>query len=188
VDAIQRGVPKAAQAARTFGVGISTLKRYATKAQRGEPLEPGKAPGKRTKIDELIQKLLVEDLEERPFVSLKEERCEYVEAISGVCVSRSTMCRSIARMGSTRKKGANGHRGRRVPKGGLAGAGGREGRAPGRLVFVEEMGLHTSLAPLYGYSPKGERVRLEVPQNHGKNTTLLASMTLLLAGWARRWP
>jgi transposase len=48
-----------------------------------------------------------------------------------------------------------------------------------RLVFVDEMGLHTSLAPLYGYSPKGERVRLEVPRNRGKNTTLLASMTLL---------
>jgi len=103
VDAIERGVPKA-QAARTFGVGISTVKRYATKAQRGEPLEPGKAPGKPPKIDERIQKLLVEDLEERPFVSLKE-RCEYVEAISGVSVSRSTMCRSIARIGSTRKKG-----------------------------------------------------------------------------------
>jgi transposase len=103
VDAIQRGMPKA-QAARTFGVGISTVKRYATKAQRGEPLEPGKAPGKPPKIDERIQKLLVEDLEERPFVSL-EERCEYVEAISGVSVSRSTMCRSIARIGSTLKKG-----------------------------------------------------------------------------------
>jgi hypothetical protein len=36
---------------------------------------------------------------------------------------------------------------------------------PGWLVFVDEMGLHTSLAPLYGYSPKGERVRLEVPRN-----------------------
>jgi hypothetical protein len=35
----------------------------------------------------------------------------------------------------------------------------------GQLVFVDEMGLHTSLAPLYGYSPKGERVRLEVPRN-----------------------
>jgi transposase len=31
---------------------------------------------------------------------------------------------------------------------------------------------------LYGYSRKGERVRLEVPRNRGKNTTLLASMTL----------
>jgi hypothetical protein len=40
------------------------------------------------------------------------------------------------------------------------------------------MGAHTSLAPLYGYSRKGERVRLEVPRNRGKNTTLFASMTL----------
>ena len=49
---------------------------------------------------------------------------------------------------------------------------------PERLVFVDEMGAHPSLAPLYGYSRKGERVRLEVPRNRGKNTTLLASMTL----------
>ena len=31
---------------------------------------------------------------------------------------------------------------------------------------------------LYGYSPCGERVHLEVPRNRGKNTTLLASMSL----------
>ena len=49
---------------------------------------------------------------------------------------------------------------------------------PERLVFVDEMGLHTSLAPLYGYSRKGERVHLRVPRNRGSNTTLLASMTL----------
>jgi transposase len=103
VDAIERGMPKA-QSARTFGVGISTLKRYATKAQRGEPLEPGKAPGKPPKIDEPGRKLLEGDLKERPFATLRE-RCEYVEAVSGVSVSRSTMCRAIARIGSTRKKG-----------------------------------------------------------------------------------
>jgi len=49
---------------------------------------------------------------------------------------------------------------------------------PERLVFVDEMGLNTSLAPLYGYAPKGERLRLSVPRNRGKNTTLLASITL----------
>jgi transposase len=49
---------------------------------------------------------------------------------------------------------------------------------PERLVFVDEMGVHTSLAPLYGYAPKGERLRLSVPRNRGKNTTLLASITL----------
>jgi transposase len=103
VDAIERGMPKA-QAARTFGVGISTVKRYATKAQKGEPLQPGKAPGKPPKMDERVSKLLEEDLKEHPFATLRE-RCEYVEAVSGVSVSRSTMCRAIARIGSTRKKG-----------------------------------------------------------------------------------
>ena len=103
VGAIERGMPKA-QAAKTFGVGISTVKRYASKAQRGEPLTPGTAPGKRPKMDEKVRKLLEEDLHERPFVTL-QQRCEYVEAISGVSVSRPTMCRAIARIGSTRKKG-----------------------------------------------------------------------------------
>src|SRR5215204_3194039 len=103
VDAIERGMSKA-QAARTFGVGISTVERYATKAEKGEPLEPGKAPGKPPKMDERISKLLEEDLKECPFVTLRE-RCEYVEAMSGVSVSRSTMRRAIARIGSTRKKG-----------------------------------------------------------------------------------
>ena len=71
VDALRQDMSKA-QAARTFGVGISTLKRYTTKAQRGEPLEPGKAAGKPPKIDERLRKLLEEDLKERPFVTLQQ--------------------------------------------------------------------------------------------------------------------
>jgi transposase len=47
---------------------------------------------------------------------------------------------------------------------------------PGRLVFVDEMGTHTSLAPLYAYSPIGERAFFEIPRNRGKNTTLLTSL------------
>ncbi len=46
------------------------------------------------------------------------------------------------------------------------------------LVFVDEMGTHTSLAPLYRYSPRGRRAFFKVPRNKGKNTTLLASMSL----------
>ncbi len=45
-----------------------------------------------------------------------------------------------------------------------------------RLVFVDEMGTHTSLAPLYAYSPRGKRAFFKVPRNKGKNTTLLASI------------
>ena len=46
-------MPKA-QVAKTFRVGISTVKRYASKAQRGESLQPGKAPGKWPKMDEKV--------------------------------------------------------------------------------------------------------------------------------------
>lgn len=49
---------------------------------------------------------------------------------------------------------------------------------PESLVFVDEMGVHTSLAPIYGYARRGERLNLSVPRNRGKNTTLLSSMTL----------
>lgn len=47
-----------------------------------------------------------------------------------------------------------------------------------RLVFVDEMGTNTSLAPLYAYSPKGQRAHSKVPRNRGKNTTVLSSMSL----------
>ncbi|HZC19443.1 MAG TPA: IS630 family transposase [Rubrobacteraceae bacterium] len=46
-----------------------------------------------------------------------------------------------------------------------------------RLVFVDEMGTNTSLAPLHGWSRRGERARLWAPRNRGKSMTLLASMS-----------
>ncbi|HZH97849.1 MAG TPA: IS630 family transposase [Fimbriimonadaceae bacterium] len=47
-----------------------------------------------------------------------------------------------------------------------------------RLMFVDEMGAHTSLSVLYPYSPRGRRIHAKVLRNRGKNTTLLASMTI----------
>ncbi len=93
-----------AQAARTFCVSLSSVKRYANKASRGESLVPKKRPGSAPKLDEKARRLLAADLEKRPYLTL-QERCEYIEAMAGLAVSRSTMCRAIARIGSTRKKG-----------------------------------------------------------------------------------
>jgi hypothetical protein len=47
---------------------------------------------------------------------------------------------------------------------------------PERLVFVDEVGTHTSLAPLYAYAPIGQRAYFKIPRNRGKNTTLLTSI------------
>ena len=93
------------QAARTFSVSLSSVKRYVDRAQRGESLAPKESPGSAPKLDEKARKLLEDDLKDRrPFASL-QERCDYVETMTGISVSRSTMCRAIARIGPTRKKG-----------------------------------------------------------------------------------
>jgi hypothetical protein len=52
-----------------------------------------------------------------------------------------------------------------------------QGLDAGQLVFVDEMGTNTSLAPLYAWSRRGERALASVPRNWGANVTLLASMS-----------
>jgi transposase len=103
VSTVERGTSKS-QAARTFSVSLSSVKRYVNKAQRGESLAPKKSPGSAPKLDEKARKLLDDDLTERPFASL-QDRCDYIETVTGLSVSRSTMCRVISQIGSTRKKG-----------------------------------------------------------------------------------
>jgi transposase len=103
VKALGRGMGKS-EAARTFSVSLSSVKRYAKLAEEGRPLAPKKRPGSKPKLDERASKLLEEDVKERPFVTLQQRR-EYLRSIASVEVSRSTVCRAIKRMNSTRKKG-----------------------------------------------------------------------------------
>jgi transposase len=103
VSVVESGMSKA-QAARTFSVSLSSVKRYVDKVRRGESLAPKKRPGSALKLDEKARKLLEDDLRERPYLTL-QDRCEYIEVMTGLSLSRSTMCRAIARLGPTRKKG-----------------------------------------------------------------------------------
>jgi transposase len=90
-------------------VSLSSAKRYVNKAHRGESLAPKKRPGSHPKLDDKTMKLLEHDLNARPFATL-QERCDYVEVMTGPSVSRSTMCRAIAHIGPTRKREATRHR------------------------------------------------------------------------------
>ena len=92
------------EAARTFGVSLSSVKRYAKAASEGRSLSPGKAPGKKPLLDEKARSLLEADVQERPFSKLRERR-EYLQKIAGVSVSESTLSRAIRKMGFARKKG-----------------------------------------------------------------------------------
>ena len=105
VQALGRGMGKS-EAARTFSVSLSSVKRYARMAEEGRSLAPKKRPGSKPKLNERSRKLLEADLKEHPFLTL-QERCEYLRAVASVEVSRSSVCRAIKRMNSTRKKGVD---------------------------------------------------------------------------------
>ena len=105
VEAVSgRGMAKS-EAARAFGVSLSSVKRYVAMAREGRPLAPKRRPGSKPKLDERSRKLLAADVEERPFVTLSERR-ECLKVVAGVSVSDSTVCRELQRMKRTRKKGA----------------------------------------------------------------------------------
>jgi transposase len=104
IAAVERGMSKA-QAARTFGSSrrYTSVKRYVKLAEEGRPLSPGKAPGKKAKLDESAMKLLEEDMHARPAV-IYEKRADLLCELLGVRVSKSTICRMVRRLGYTRKK------------------------------------------------------------------------------------
>src|SRR5215218_7065072 len=104
VQALQQQRMNKSEAARAFGVSLSSVKRYAKAAREGRSLSPGKAPGKKPKLDEKARRLLKADVEERPFAKLSDRR-EYLQKVAGVSVSESTLSRAIRKMGFGRKKG-----------------------------------------------------------------------------------
>ena len=104
VEALERRRMNKSEAARAFGVSLSSVKRYAKAVREGRSLSPGKAPGKRPKLDEKARRLLEANVEERPFAKLSD-RQEYLERVAGVRVSESTLSRALRQMGFGRKKG-----------------------------------------------------------------------------------
>jgi transposase len=102
VEARQRGMPTS-EVAKTFGVGVSSVKRYAATAREGRSLAPKKRPGSKPKMDEAAVRLLEADLRERPTATLPQRR-EYLSGVAGVRVSESTISRALRRLGWSRKK------------------------------------------------------------------------------------
>ena len=103
IQALRRGTGKS-EAARLFGVSLSSVKRYAKMADEGRPLAPKKRPGSQPKMGKDARRLLEADLEQRPAATLSERR-EFLGKVCGVRVSDSTLSRLLKRMGFTRKKG-----------------------------------------------------------------------------------
>jgi transposase len=103
LEAVDRGMPKS-EAARTFGVSRSSIKRYAAARREGRPLAPRRHPGSKPKLDQKARKLLEAHVEERPALTLKD-RCRFLREMVGVSVSESTLSRLLRKMGFSPKDG-----------------------------------------------------------------------------------
>ena len=176
VNAVGRGETKT-EVARTFDVSRSSVKRYVKMDLETGSLEPSKPPGSPPKIDDTAKELLKTDLEQRPAATLTQ-RSSYLLQITGIGVAISTLWRTLKQLGYSHKKRAveaseRNEFDRAAWKVMVA-----DQIEAERFVFVDEMGSNTSLYPLCGWSPSGERAPCSVPRNRGKNTTILASLTL----------
>ena len=145
LQAVDRGMPKS-EAARTFGLSRSSVKRYAAARREGRPLTPKKHPGSKPKLDERARKLLEADVEQRPAITLKDRR-RFLEEVAGVLVSESTLSRLLRRMGFSPKDGAW-VRARRVLEVGLARPGAREAGREALRVRGRVLHEHLALADL----------------------------------------
>ena len=104
VRAVQEGGTPKSAAARLFGVSLSSVKRYLGIAQRGMSLAPRKGGGRPTKTDRTAQKLLEEDVKERPAATVPERR-RFLEHTTGKALSDSTVKRLLKRLGFSQKNG-----------------------------------------------------------------------------------
>jgi transposase len=99
----ERGTSKS-EAARLFGISLSSVKRYTRLADRGESLTPRKGGGRPPIADERTKRLLEEDIRTRPAATVKERR-HFLMSFAGKTLSEPTLRRLLKRMGFSRKKG-----------------------------------------------------------------------------------
>jgi transposase len=102
VEAIEHGMGKS-EAARTFGVSLSSVKRYVAMVREGRSLIPKRRPGSKRKLDRSARRLLEANLEEHLAATLTQRR-EFLERVAGVRVNESTVSRMLKRLGWGRKK------------------------------------------------------------------------------------
>ena len=105
VAALEGGMPKT-EAARLFGVSLSSVKRYCRLSAHEEPLASrNKGGGRAPKANAALARLLEEDVGRRPYAAAWE-RADFLRGASGVALSASTVRRLLRKLGFSQKNGA----------------------------------------------------------------------------------
>src|SRR5919112_5307033 len=102
LGAIDAGLPQA-EAARLFGVGLSTIKRWRQRRHQTGSVTASPRPGRRRRIGREAEATLVPQVRATPDATLAEH-CAAWRAMTGVDLSVATMSRALQRAGWSLKK------------------------------------------------------------------------------------
>lgn len=102
LNAVDAGMPHQV-AARTFQVGVATVRRYIAKQRDTGSVAPKPIPGRQFQIGPSAYPALITQLEAHPDATLAEH-CAFWEEQQNKPVTIWTMQRAIKRIGWTRKK------------------------------------------------------------------------------------
>jgi putative transposase len=102
LGAIDAGLPQA-EAARLFGIGVSTIKRWRRRRQETGVVTARPRPGRRRRVGAAAESALVAQVRAAPDATLAEHCARWDEA-TGIRVSTATMSRALRRAGWPLKK------------------------------------------------------------------------------------
>lgn len=102
LGAIDAGI-RQAEAARVFGVGESSIKRWRRRRQVTGSLVASPRPGRRRRIGQEAEAALLAQVQAAPDATLLEH-CATWAATTGVSLSEATMSRALRRIGCPLKK------------------------------------------------------------------------------------
>jgi transposase len=173
LGAIDAGLPQA-EAARLFGVGLSTITRWRQRRHQIGSVTASPRPGHRRRIGREAEATLVAQVQAAPDATLAEP-CAAWGAKTGVDVSVATMSRAAAGGVAAQKKSLIA-----TERDDAARAAWRLTAStlnPAVLVSVDETSTHTALTRRRARGPRGQRAVGRTPRIHGPNMTLLAALT-----------
>ena len=100
--AVDRGMPRR-EVARTFGLSVSTVKRYLKLRRETGAVGARSIPGPLARKREILEEVLPAQVQRNPDLTLAEH-CELLEDERGLGVSTATVSRALKSLGLPLKK------------------------------------------------------------------------------------
>lgn len=181
LDALDRGVGSVPQVARLFQVATNSVYNLLRLRQQTGELQPRPNPGGRPpaippqRYHELRQLLA-----QQPDLTLAQIRDQL-----GLTCSEAAVCRTLKKLGLTRKKKILHASEQQRPDVQMAREEWVEWQAElnetdlNRVVFLDESAVFTNMTPRYGRAPRGERVLDYVPEGDWERLTIAAAIRLV---------